>query len=260
MTRLAVTLTLATVLVVGCTNGPNSRYEEFGDRVNTEGFGHRFAQPEDGRGDLVMGPGDTIRIDVARNPELSSEQTIRYEGVIRMPYVGDVVVAGLTPAQIRDKLLLLMAPFIREAVIDVTPTRITSKNVYLFSTDQTGSIVARKLPVGGDMTLIDLVTVIGGTPTGVDDCNIKILRADPRHPKPLVVNLRDMVVNGYTAANIRLLPDDMVWFPPTFFYAVAQTINQVTFPLRELRRALRDGDDLRYFIENGEVRTRRGGF
>lgn len=252
MKCLAIITTLFALALGGCVNGPNSPYEAYGDRVNTEGFGHKYAQPEDEEA-LVMSPGDTISVQIARNPEISTVQQIRFEGVIQMAYVGDVKVAGLTPLQIRDKLTVLMSPFIRDVVIEVAPLEITSKNVYLFSTDQFDNILVEALPVTGDMTLVDLFARLGGMPDGADDEHVRLLRGDPRHPKVYNINFRDLAENGYTAANVRIRPDDMIWLPPTFFFRITQNVNKFTRPLQELQRPLISASQLRQFIENGQV-------
>jgi polysaccharide biosynthesis/export protein len=254
MTRL-VAITIALAIIAGaCTNGPNSRYEDFGNRANPEGFGHRYAQP-DNEDELVMAPGDTIQVQIARNPELSTIQEIRYEGVIQMAYIGDVKVAGLTPTQIRDKLTVLMTPFIQGVSIEVAPLAITSKNVYLFSTDQFDNIIARVFPVQGDMTLIDLFAQLGAVPDGTDDEHVRLIRGDPRHPDVLNINFRDMVSAGRTAANVQLKPDDMIWLPSNFLYRVTQAVNRVTRPLQQIQRPLISIDQIRSFIENGRLQN-----
>lgn len=239
-------------LVSACSNGPNSKYEDFGERINTEGFGHKFPQPEN-EDELVMGPGDVLDMQIANSPDLSSAQPIRVEGVITAPFVGDVKVAGLTPTQIRDKLAVLLTPYITDVSVQVIPISIQSKVIYVYSTDRLGGLIGGSVPVGGDMTLIDLITILGGVSPGADDCHVKVTRGDPRHPKTLNINVRDIILNGYTAGNIRMRPDDMVYMPPAFYAKVTQFLNQVTSPIRVLSSTLSSASTPIFLITEGTL-------
>ena len=252
-----IAVLLAVLLVAACSNGPNSKFDEFGERANTRGFGHKYAQPENAD-ELVMGPGDTINIQIANNPTLSGTQPIRAEGAITMPWVDAVKVAGLTPTQIRDKIEILLSPYIRNVTVQVVPVGIVSKKIYIFARDIDGALQIQSLPVMGDMTLLDLFASIGGVPTLADDCHVKVIRGDPIHPHVLNINVRDMVLNGYTAGNIQMQPDDIVYLPPTFWARVAIAVRQVTSPVRELSNSLRGVVDTIDIIQ-GNGRGRRNG-
>ncbi|MFT7620814.1 MAG: hypothetical protein ACI97A_004472, partial [Planctomycetota bacterium] len=182
MTQLRPIFVIAFMLfVTACSNGPNSKFEDYGIRANTKDFGHKYAQPLDSD-ELVMGPGDRINIQVANNPALSGTQAIRIEGAITMPFVGNVKVAGLAPTQIRDKLEILLSPYINEVAVQIIPVSISSKRIYICAKDLDNSILIQALPMQGDMTLIDLFATIGGIPTLADDCHVKVIRADPINP------------------------------------------------------------------------------
>lgn len=249
MTRTIVLLVV--VLTLGaCVNGPNSTYEEFGERANTEGFGHKFPQPEN-EDDLVLGPADTLDIQIANNPTLSGAQPISYEGAITAPFVGSVRVAGLTPDQIRDKLQILLTPYIQDVSVQVVPVLIQSKVIYVYGYDRFGSLRGRALPLQGDMTLLDAITRIGGVTYLVDEYHCQVIRGDPRHPKKLDINLRDMIVNGYTAGNIRMRPDDILLLPENFFALVSSTILRATLPLQALSRGLSSATSTYFLLKNG---------
>jgi len=256
MKRKLQLMMAAVMTLLSACNGPNSDYNEFEDRVNTKGLGHKYAQP-DYEDEFVLGPGDTLSIQIANNPTLDSQQPILAEGGIQAPFVGQVKVAGLTSSQIQNKLQILLSPYIRNVAVVVVPLAIVSKKIYVFSTDIQGSLRARSFPLPGDFTLIDLVSAVGGITFLSDGCHVKVIRGDPRHPKVLDVNLYDMIINGYTAANIRLRPDDMVFFEPTFFARIAQTLNQVTLPLRVISQSFRDAADTVLFLQTGTIPNNR---
>ncbi|MCA9320582.1 MAG: polysaccharide biosynthesis/export family protein [Planctomycetes bacterium] len=256
MKRLLIVVVVG-LMGAGCSNGPNSTYEEFGTRVNTSGFGHKYAQPEY-EDELVLGPGDTISVQIANNPDLDSIQAVQIEGSIQVAYLGPVKVAGLTPSKVRDKLQLLLTPYIRDVSIVVTPVQIISKKIYVYTTDEKGGLRGRAFPLQGDLTLIDLITEVGGFNELSDDCHVKVVRGDPRHPTVWNINVRDMIENGYTAGNVPMRPDDIVFMQPTFFARIAQTLYKVTQPIRVLSQSVSDTAQSVFFLQNGTL-PRNGG-
>ncbi len=247
---------LLLVGLMGC-NGPNSKYRDLGERANTESFGHRYAQPDD-EDDLTLGPGDVINIQVANLPEFQTQQPVRFDGRVTGPLGIDVKVAGLTPRQVSDKLTVLLNPYIRDVNVQVVAVKITSKRLYLYTTGRFGELVGRMMPLEGDMTLLDLITMIGGVPQLADDAHVRVVRGDPRHPKQWDINVAEMILKGYTGGNIQMKPDDIVFLPPSFFARVAQAINVATLPVRVISRGIQDMASTYYFIDSGVLPRGRG--
>ena len=131
---------------------------------------------------------------------------------------------------------------------------IQSKNVYVIAKGVDGDISVGKVPVTGDMTLIDLlVDANGGFPAFSDDCHVRVLRGDPMHPKVLDINVHDMLVNGYMAGNIRMLPDDMVYFPPDFWGKLTILTRRTTRPIRELSNSVRGISTAVDLLQDGKI-------
>src|SRR5688572_17660081 len=58
-------------------------------------------EPDPRKTEYVIGASDVLRIHVWRNPDLSGETTVRPDGTITLPLVGDISAAGRTPGQLR---------------------------------------------------------------------------------------------------------------------------------------------------------------
>jgi len=52
----------------------------------------------------VLRPGDALKITVWREKELSGEYLIDARGLVQIPGLGDIVVAGLTPMEVKARL------------------------------------------------------------------------------------------------------------------------------------------------------------
>ena len=50
--------------------------------------------------DYVIGDGDTLMVSVWGNPELSIETTVRPDGKISIPALGEIKASGLTPMEL----------------------------------------------------------------------------------------------------------------------------------------------------------------
>src|SRR5580693_1659395 len=63
--------------------------------------------------EYIVGVADVVRIVVYRTPELSGEGTVRPDGVITLPLIGDVTVAGKTPTQIREETKQKLSAYVK---------------------------------------------------------------------------------------------------------------------------------------------------
>src|ERR1051325_10541418 len=77
-------------------------------------------EPDPRNKELVLGVGDVIGINVWENPNLSVEATIRPDGTITMPLVGDLKAAGETPSSLRARIRAQVAAFVKIQATDVT--------------------------------------------------------------------------------------------------------------------------------------------
>jgi polysaccharide biosynthesis/export protein len=61
-----------------------------------------------GKESLLIGPGDLIQVDVLDTPEMEQQVRVTDEGNAPLAYIGDVKVAGKTPAAAADAIRLLL--------------------------------------------------------------------------------------------------------------------------------------------------------
>ncbi len=78
----------------------------------------RFPQPTVEE-TVTLAAGDTVDINFAYWPELNDSQKIRPDGKVSLRHVGDIAIAGLTPAQAARKLETIYDKEIKNPVIDV---------------------------------------------------------------------------------------------------------------------------------------------
>lgn len=81
--------------------------------------------------DYRLGPGDLLRVNVFGSPELSSEVRVSESGNITYPLIGQVQVAGKSPAQVEAMLVRQFAEggYLRQPQVSVLVTEYRSQKV-----------------------------------------------------------------------------------------------------------------------------------
>ena len=80
-------------------------------------------------GDYKIGVGDSLQVNVWRNPELSMAVVVRPDGKISLPLVGDVAAAGQTSTVLATQLATALNNFVRSPrspLLSLIPSALTS--------------------------------------------------------------------------------------------------------------------------------------
>ena len=159
----------------------------------------------------VIGPADVLSITFWRDKDLSSEAlTVRPDGMISLPLLNEIKAAGLTPEQLRGKLLEAAGKFIAEPDVAVVVREIRSRNVYI-----TGSVAKpATYALNTDMTVLQLISVAGGLLEYADSKNINIVRIEDGHQQIFKFNYKEVTSGKRMTQNISLKPGDTVVVRP----------------------------------------------
>ena len=74
----------------------------------------------------IIGIEDVLNINVWNQPELSGEVIVRPDGMITLPLLGDIKVAGLSPSQLAAEIQKNLSKYVREANVTVAVTQFHS--------------------------------------------------------------------------------------------------------------------------------------
>ena len=66
-----------------------------------------------------VAPGDKLRIEVYKDPQLSQSLQVRPDGKITLPLVGDLRRRGLTPLELRDQIATALKEYVTNPVVTV---------------------------------------------------------------------------------------------------------------------------------------------
>src|SRR6266853_846190 len=79
----------------------------------------------------LLGEGDTVRISVFQNPDLTTEARLSERGSITFPLIGEVVIGGLTPsdAEARIAQQLSRGKFVVRPQVNLSVLQVRSRQV-----------------------------------------------------------------------------------------------------------------------------------
>jgi polysaccharide export outer membrane protein len=154
--------------------------------------------------DYRIGTDDVLAISVWDQKDLDQTVSVRPDGKISLPLVGEVEAGGLTVAELASRLTTLYARTVRAAQVTVSVREIRSRPVYFVGS------VARpgQIQLTQEMTVLQALSSVGGATPMADLEGAFVMRGQTRIP----VNIQTLQ-RGETAQNIRLQPGDTVVVP-----------------------------------------------
>ena len=163
----------------------------------------------------IVGPGDTLNINVWRNPELSGSVPVRPDGKVTTPLVDELVAQGKTSTQIARDVEQALSKFVRDPVVTVIVTSFVGP--YSEQIRVVGEAAKPQfLPFKQKMTVLDVMIAAGGLTDFADGNKATIVRAADGN-KRYTVRLNDLLKRGDISANVEMLPGDILIIPQSWF-------------------------------------------
>lgn len=113
-------------------------------------------------GDYVIGEGDGLDISVWGNKDLNVSVTVRPDGKITIPGLGDTEASGMTPRDLQKGLAERLKELVKNPIVTVTVREITNSKVYIFGSGVSSGIY----PLNRRTTLLQLLCMIGAGAAG----------------------------------------------------------------------------------------------
>jgi polysaccharide biosynthesis/export protein len=160
---------------------------------------------------FLLREGDILKITFPGSPNLNNVQSIRIDGKITLPLVGEVQAAGMTPVDLQKKLMDLFAP------------QLTSKDVMVevqsssFPVYVTGAVLRPgKISSNHPITALEAIMEAGGFDyTKADLKDVTVIRQEGGQAKNYKLNLK-RIMEGKTSEPFYLKPDDIIYVPEKF--------------------------------------------
>ena len=167
--------------------------------------------------EYTLGAGDTLRIDIFRVPQYSTESPVLSDGTLNLPLIGKVNVKGLSVEAASDRLSQRYAQYLRRPLVTITllnrrPVQVGiagevgSPGTYTFT--QENAQASR---------LTQLIETAGGITKTADLSAVQVKRTQANgRQETIQVNLWDLVRNGNLGQDLTLQDGDAVFIPTAF--------------------------------------------
>lgn len=195
---LGVLVVALGVLAAGC--GPHPKRVGGGTPVVSEGPDAAPAQ------EYRIGPEDVLEITIWKNADLSKNVTVRPDGMITLPLIGELRAGGLTANEVRDGIRARLERYKEVPEVSVTVADVRSYNLYILGEVKTPG----RYQVKSHTTLLQALALAGGfTPFAATEKIVLVRRDQHANEQRIRIRYRDLIKRG----DVGLSPGDTVIVP-----------------------------------------------
>lgn len=161
-----------------------------------------------GAAEILLGPGDVVKLSVYGSPDLSVETRVSEGGQITVPLLGQVAVSGMSVAAAEKKVgnLLEKGGFLKKAQVNMLITALNSQQVsVLGQVNRPG-----RYPVDGKRKVLDLLAMAGGIATDGGDM-VSLVRTRDGATTRETIDVIDMVRKGELNRDYEVSGGDVIF-------------------------------------------------
>jgi polysaccharide export outer membrane protein len=197
--RLKTTLPALLVLLTACGGSVHYDYDY-------------AKEPDPRKNEYVIGVADHLAIKVWKNPDLTTEATVRPDGTITMPLLGDLTADGKTPNQLKDEVTKQLQRYVRDEGAVVT-IAVTGVNSYGFTVsgavEHPGVFSSTKY-----VTVLEAMQLAGGPNRFASPAETKLFRRDRKgNVRIIPINYPAVLDGTQPQANLALFSGDQLYVP-----------------------------------------------
>ena len=164
------------------------------DRVLTADVERQPEEPsvEDVDGTFRLGPDDVVEVFVWQEDELSTTATVRPDGRITLPLVGELAAEGRTPQQLQGEIAARLERYIAQPVVTVIVQAINSRQISVIGEVRRPG----RYRLGHQTTVLDAVAMGGGFTEYANTNRVTVLRRTPTGVERIPVHLKRLMRSG----------------------------------------------------------------
>lgn len=165
-------------------------------------------EPDPRKTEYQVGPLDQVQVIVWKNREMSGEVTVRPDGVMTLPLIGDVKAAGRTPSDLQKEIAKRYGDFVRaeEAVVSVGVSSVNSYSFTVSGNVEHAGVFAPKSYV----TALEAVALAGGPNRFASD-TFYVIRGTPARKIP--IDIKHVTSGERPDENVYVLRGDVIVVP-----------------------------------------------
>ena len=159
--------------------------------------------------EYTIGSDDVLSIVFWRDKELTADVTVRPDGKISLPLLNDVQASGLTPAQLKDRIVEESKKYVEDPNVTVVVKQINSRRVFIAGEVRKPGPYALTAPT----TVLQMLSIAGGLGDFAKSEKIIVVRVENGKQVSYKFNYKDVIEGKKLAQNIELKPGDTIIIP-----------------------------------------------
>jgi len=169
-----------------------------------------FGTSENGGWEYTISEGDVLEVAFFTHPEQNRHVTVRPDGVISLPHVGEVRAAGRSSTDLAEELRERYSDVLVTPEVDVIVQEMGARYYVIGNVIGGGGEYTYERPV----TLLQALARAGGYNESARLSSLVLLRrTDDGRGAAAILNMRTMMDSDSKLGDIRIRPYDIVWVP-----------------------------------------------
>ncbi|HEY1557726.1 MAG TPA: polysaccharide biosynthesis/export family protein [Kofleriaceae bacterium] len=171
-------------------------------------------EPDPRNHELVLGVGDVVAINVWDQKDLNTDATIRPDGTITMPLVGDIHAAGQTPTALKERIKASLATFVKLGAGNEVAVAVKSWRSYRFTVQ--GEVGKPGVFTSDQyVNVSEAIAMAGGLTRFARRDGVSLHRIDPKTntQREIPLDYDEFASGKRPDMNIWVLPGDYIFVP-----------------------------------------------
>jgi polysaccharide export outer membrane protein len=172
------------------------------------GMGMGMGMSAAGAAEVLLGPGDVVKLSVYGSPDLSIETRVSESGHLTFPWLGQVAVGGM-PVAVAEKTiasLLEKGGYLKQAQVNMLVTTLASQQISVLGhVNRPG-----RYPVDGRRRVLDMLALAGGINSDGGDM-ISLVRTRDGKTLRETIDVVDMVRTGELDRDVEVAGGDIIF-------------------------------------------------
>lgn len=157
----------------------------------------------------IIGPEDVLYIHVWREELLSRTVPVRMDGNISLPLIDEIQAVGLTPLQLKERLVERLKKFIDEPNVSVIVMEANSHKVFVSGQVRNPGVYRLR----SETTILQIIPMAGGFTEWANQKKILVIRKEGGKEKRITINYKKIIEGKEGEENLVLKPGDTIIVP-----------------------------------------------
>jgi polysaccharide export outer membrane protein len=208
--RPTLSITLGVALCAAAAAGQEAPTPQPEEALASEGY--------------VIGETDVLNVRVAGEADLTGNYTVRLDGKIVFPYVGEVQAAGVPLAAFNRALRDGLAAYYKDPQVTVEVGEYNSCVVYVLGEVKKPGVYKFQ----GRTTLLETVAEAGGYERSAARASTMVVRSFYDEPRVMRIDMEQVIDEGAITLNVPLAKGDVVVVPKTFITNLNEFLSDIS--------------------------------